>query len=111
MSYEPTTLTYQPVNAANLKGHDIPEMNYKSKWYSNGVAMQHIYVTVMHRPTDDGMSFHFEYEKKEVTEDELEQLYYYICRRWSSCTILSTAEAFFWRVSCSFLPRHWFFIV
>ena len=80
MSYEPTTLTYQPVNAANLKGHDIPEMNYKSKWYSNGVAMQHIYVTVMHRPTDDGMSFHFEYEKKEVSEDELEKLYYYICR-------------------------------
>ena len=80
MSYEPTTLTYQPVNAANLKGHDIPEMNYKSKWYSNGVAMQHIYVTVMHRPTDDGMSFHFEYEKKEVSEEELEKLYYYICR-------------------------------
>ena len=80
MTYECTTLTYQPVNAANLKGHDIPQMNFKSKWYTNGVAMQNIYVTVMHRPTDDGMSFHFEYQKKEVTEDEMEKLYYYICR-------------------------------
>ena len=80
MSYECTTLTYQPVNAASLKGKNIPKMNYKSEWYSNGVAMQHIYVTVMHRPTDDGLSFHFEYQKNEVTEDELEKLYYYICR-------------------------------
>lgn len=80
MSYECTTLTYQPVNAASLKGKNIPKMNYKSEWYSNGVAMQHIYVTVMHRPADDGLSFHFEYQKNEVTEDELEKLYYYICR-------------------------------
>ncbi|MBP3205981.1 MAG: peptide synthetase [Lachnospiraceae bacterium] len=80
MTYECTTLTYQPVNAANMKGYDIPDMNFKSKWYTNGVAMQHIYVTVMHRPTDDGLSFHFEYQKNEVTEDEMEKLYFYICR-------------------------------
>ena len=55
--YECTTLTYQPMSFATLKGQEIPEMNFKSKWYSNGVAMQHIYITVMHRPTDNGFTF------------------------------------------------------
>lgn len=79
-TYECTTLTYQPVSAAALRGKNIPEINYKSRWYTNGVAMQHIYVTVMHRPTDNGFTFNFEYQKKEVTEDELEKLYFYLCR-------------------------------
>ena len=78
--YECTTLTYQPVSAASLKGRQLPDMNFKSRWYSNGVAMQHIYVTVMHRPTDNGFSFHFEYEKNSVSLDEIEKLYYYLCR-------------------------------
>jgi hypothetical protein len=55
-------------------------MNFKSMWYSNGVAMQHIYITVMHRPTDNGFGFHFEYEKNSVSLDEIEKLYYYLCR-------------------------------
>lgn len=79
-SYECTTLTYQPLSIANMKNVSLPEINYKSKWYSNGVAMQHVYVTVMHRPTDNGMSVHFEYQKNEVSVDELEKLYYYLCR-------------------------------
>ena len=78
--YECTTLTYQPVSAASLKGRQLPDMNFKSMWYSNGVAMQLIYVTVMHRPTDNGFSFHFEYEKNSVSLDEIEKLYYYLCR-------------------------------
>jgi len=79
-SYECTTLTYQPISAASLKGRQIPDMKFKSMWYTNGVAMQHVYVTVMHRPTDNGFSFHFEYQKNEVSEDELEKLYFYLCR-------------------------------
>ena len=78
--YECTTLTYQPMSAASLKGHSIPDMNFKSMWYSNGVAMQLIYVTVMHRPTDNGFGFHFEYEKNSVSNEEIEKLYYYLCR-------------------------------
>ncbi len=78
--YECTTLTYQPMSAASLKGHNIPDMNFKSMWYSNGVAMQHIYVTVMHRPTDNGFSFNFEYEKNSVSLHEIEIFYYYLCR-------------------------------
>ena len=34
----------------------------------------------MHRPTDNGFSFHFEYQKNEVSEDELEKFYFYLCR-------------------------------
>ena len=78
--YECTTLTYQPMSITNLKGQQIPDMNFKSMWYSNGVAMQHIYITVMHRPTDNGFSFNFEYEKNSVSLGEIEELYYYLCR-------------------------------
>lgn len=78
--YECTTLTYQPMSLASMKGQQIPDMNYKSMWYSNGVAMQHIYITVMHRPTDNGFSFNFEYEKNSVSLKEIEELYYYLCR-------------------------------
>ena len=79
-AYECLTLTYQPLSAAALKGHSIPDMKFKSKWYTNGVALQHVYVTVMHRPNDNGFSFHMEYQKNEVSRDEVEKLYYYLCR-------------------------------
>jgi hypothetical protein len=79
-AYECTTLTYQPMSATALKGQNIPDIKFKSKWYSNGVAMQHIYITVMHRANDNGFSFNFEYQKNEVSEDEIEKLYYYLCR-------------------------------
>ncbi len=78
--YECTTLTYQPLSLASMKNQQLPDMNYKSMWYSNGVAMQHIYVTVMHRPTDNGFSFNFEYEKNSVSLQEIEEFYYYLCR-------------------------------
>ena len=78
-SYECTTLTYQPMSLAGTL-QEIPKINYKSRWYSNGVALQFMYVTVMHRPTDNGLSFNFEYQKNEVTEDEIEKLYYYLMR-------------------------------
>ena len=71
-NYECTTLTYQPMSLGNMKNVKLPEIGYKSRWYSNGVAMQHIYVTVM--------SVNFEYQKNEVAEKELEELYYYLCR-------------------------------
>ena len=78
--YEPLTLTYQPLSGTAMKGVDIPDIKFKSMWYSNGVALQHLYVTVMHRPNDNGFSFHMEYQKNEVSEDEVEKLYFYLCR-------------------------------
>ena len=79
-TYECTTLTYQPLSVQSMKGKDLPDINFKSRWYSNGVAMQNIYVTVMHRSIDNGFEFNFEYQKNCVSEDELEKLYFYMCR-------------------------------
>ncbi|MBP1561939.1 MAG: peptide synthetase [Oscillospiraceae bacterium] len=78
-SYESISLTYQPLSIRHDTG-DMPDVNYKSMWYTNGVAAQPLYLTVMHRPEDNGMNFNFEYKKDAVTEYEMEYLYYYLCR-------------------------------
>ncbi len=78
-SYESISLTYQPLT---LRGgvDDVPDIPYKSHWYSNGVAAQPLYLTVMHRVEDNGLNFSFEYRKDAVTDYEMEYLYYYLCR-------------------------------
>ncbi len=78
-SYESISLTYQPLTLQSTD-EDIPRIPYKSIWYTNGVAAQPLYLTVMHRVDDNGLNFHFEYKKDAVTEYEMEYLYYYLCR-------------------------------
>ncbi len=78
-SYESISLTYQPMTLKH-KEADVPDIPYKSFWYSNGVAAQPLYLTVMHRVEDNGFNFNFEYKKEVVTEYEMEYLYYYLCR-------------------------------
>lgn len=77
--YECMSLTYQPLT---LQSRDttLPDIPYKSFWYSNGVAAQPFYLTVMHRPEDNGLNFHFEYKKDVVSAYEMEYFYYYLCR-------------------------------
>jgi hypothetical protein len=58
----------------------MPDISYKTMWYTNGVAGQPLYLTVMHRAEDNGLNFNFEYRKDAVTEGEMLYLYYYICR-------------------------------
>ena len=58
----------------------VPDIPYKSFWYTNGVAAQPLYLTVMHRVEDNGLNFNFEYQKNAVTDYEMEYLYYYLCR-------------------------------
>ena len=77
--YESISLTYQPMTL-NRDTDDMPNIPYKSMWYTNGVAGQPLYLTVMHRPEDNGLNFNFEYRKDAVTKDEMEYLYYYLCR-------------------------------
>lgn len=79
-SYESISLTYQPMSMRDPKAKDVPDIPYKSMWYTNGVAAQPLYLTVMHRVEDNGLNFHFEYRKDAVTEHEMEYLYYYLCR-------------------------------
>lgn len=78
-SYESISLTYQPLTAKS-SSWEIPDIPYKSFWYTNGVAAQPLYLTVMHRPEDNGLNFNFEYRKDAVTEQEMEYFYYYLCR-------------------------------
>lgn len=78
-SYESITLTYQPLTI-NKNTPEMPDIPYKSCWYSNGVASQPLYLTVMHRPEDNGLNFNFEYRADAVTESEMEYFYYYLCR-------------------------------
>ncbi|MBQ7875849.1 MAG: peptide synthetase [Clostridia bacterium] len=80
-SYECMSLTYQPLTLKQQKGEiDVPDINYKSMWYSNGVAGQPLYLTVMHRVEDNGLNFNFEYRYDAVTEHEMEYFYYYLCQ-------------------------------
>ena len=78
-SYESISLTYQPLTIRE-KNTEMPDIDYKTFWYSNGVAAQPLYLTVMHRPEDNGLNFNFEYKKDVVTDKEMEFLYYYYCR-------------------------------
>ena len=78
-SYESISLTYQPLTAKDDTA-PVPDIPYKSIWYTNGVAAQPLYLTVMHRVEDNGLSFNFEYQKNIVTEYEMQYLYYYLCR-------------------------------
>ncbi|MDO5150594.1 MAG: condensation domain-containing protein [Oscillospiraceae bacterium] len=78
-SYESISLTYQPLTITK-DTPEMPDIPYKSYWYSNGVAAQPLYLTVMHRPEDNGLNFNFEYRIDAVTDKEMEYFYYYLCR-------------------------------
>ncbi|MBQ8515581.1 MAG: peptide synthetase [Ruminococcus sp.] len=78
-SYESISLTYQPMTLKQ-DADNIPDIPYKTMWYTNGVAAQPLYLTVMHRVEDGGLNFNFEYRKDAVTDYEMEYLYYYLCR-------------------------------
>ena len=77
-NYEPMSLTYQPLM---MRGDDnLPDIRYKSNWYTNGVAAQNLYLTVMHRSIDNGLDFCFEYKKEKYSYNDLEKIYYFITR-------------------------------
>lgn len=76
--YEPVSLTYQPLSVHSAQ--DLPDIRYKSDWYTNGVAAQNIYLTVMHRSLDNGLDFCFEYKKNKYNYNDLEKIYYFITR-------------------------------
>lgn len=79
-TYEPMSLTYQPMTLKNNGLDKLGDIRYKSAWYSNGAAAQNLYLTVMHRAADNGLDFNFEYQTGAVTKKKLEYVYYYLCR-------------------------------
>lgn len=79
-TYEPMSLTYQPLTLKEKGVERLGDIKYKSKWYSNGVAAQAMYLTVMHRAEDNGLDFNFEYQTGCISPPKLEYIYYYVCK-------------------------------
>ena len=79
-TYEPMSLTYQPLALRSERLNDMGNISYKTVWYPNGATTQAMYLTVMHRPDDNGMDFNFEHQVKAISRQELEHFYYYLCK-------------------------------
>ena len=80
MGYETISLTYQPATLKEKGLTDLGDIKYKTKRYCNGYYADGLYLTVMHRPEDNGLDFSFEHQTKAYSRDQLEYFYYYICR-------------------------------
>jgi len=79
-TYEPMSLTYQPLTLKEKGLDKLGNIHYKTKWYPNGATTQAMYLTVMHRPEDNGLDFNFEHQIKAITREKLEFFYYYVCK-------------------------------
>ena len=79
-TYEPMSLTYQPLTMKDKRMEKLGDIRYKTKWYPNGVTTQAMYLTVMHRPEDNGLDFSFEHQVQAVSREQLEYMYYYLCK-------------------------------
>ncbi len=79
-TYEPMSLTYQPMTLQEKGLDKLGDIRYKTVWYPNGATTQGMYLTVMHRPEDNGLDFNFEHQVKAISKEELEHFYYYLCR-------------------------------
>ncbi|MCM1245065.1 MAG: condensation domain-containing protein [Roseburia sp.] len=78
--YEPMSLTYQPMSMRDKDLEKLGDIQYKTKWYPNGATTQAMYLTVMHRPEDNGLDFNFEHQIQAINRQQLEYFYYYLCK-------------------------------
>ena len=62
------SLTYQPLTLKEKGLDQLGDIRYKTRWYPNGATTQAMYLTVMHRPDDNGMDFNFEHQVKAVSK-------------------------------------------
>ncbi len=79
-TYEPMSLTYQPMTLKDKGLSKLGDIKYKTKWYPNGATTQAMYLTVMHRPEDNGLDFNFEHQIAAISKETLEYFYYYMCK-------------------------------
>lgn len=79
MTYESVALTYQPL-PIRLQNENLANIPYQTSWFTNGTAIQELYLTVMHNATDLGLEFYFKYQLAEVSDHDVELLYYYLMR-------------------------------
>ena len=57
LTYEPISLTYQPLTLKEKGLDQLGDIRYTTKWYPNGMTPQAVYLTVMHRPEANGLDF------------------------------------------------------
>lgn len=79
-NYESISLTYQPASLREKGLSQLGDITYKTKWFCNGVCAHAVYLTVMHRPEDNGLDFSFEHQLAAISKEDLEYFYYYICK-------------------------------
>lgn len=79
-NYESISLTYQPATLREKGLTDLGDIKYRTKRYGNGFYSDGLYLTVMHRPEDNGLDFSFEHQTAAYTREELEYFYYYVCK-------------------------------
>lgn len=73
-TYDSFGLSYQPPVKITCIDTDM-EDSVRSIWYNNGATMIPLYVTVLHRSSDSGIDFIFEYRKEPEAEYDLSVLY------------------------------------
>lgn len=73
-TYDSFGLSYQPVMKLASIDEKMAE-TAKSVWYNNGATMIPLYVTVLHRTSDNGLDFIVEYRKEPEAEYDLTVLY------------------------------------
>lgn len=79
-TYEPFSLTYQPLTMKDKGLERLGDIKYRSERCNNGAAAHNLYLTVSHRSEDNGLEFCFEYQTGVVSHQKLEYIYYYLCK-------------------------------
>lgn len=75
-TYVSCYLTYQPPMEANKEVFRTPS---HIKWFANGAATKKMYLTVSHLAGGE-MNFSYHYQVADLTEKDMEILYYYMMR-------------------------------
>ena len=75
-TYVSCYLTYQPPMQANKEVFRTPS---HIKWFANGAATKKMYLTVSHLAGGE-MNFSYHYQAADLTEEDMEILYYYMMR-------------------------------
>ncbi|MCR5451877.1 MAG: chromosome condensation protein [Lachnospiraceae bacterium] len=76
--YESCYLTYQPM-PVKMENPHLKDLQQHSKWFANGAATKKMYLTVSHTEAG-GMNFSYHYQTADLTEKDMELLYYYMMR-------------------------------
>lgn len=72
--YESVALTYQPMPVC-LKNESLRGIPYQTMWFSNGTAIQPVYLTVMQNPADSGLEFYVKYQAADYGYEDMENMY------------------------------------